>query len=602
MGKIRQLDTQTANMIAAGEVVERPMGVVKELVENAIDAGSTRIDIQLEEGGLSKLVISDNGCGMDSSDAQMAFQRHATSKIRSQNDLWSIHSLGFRGEALPSIAAVAKVTMSTSEGNEGTRIIIEYGKLKSAAAYPCNQGTEIVVEGLFYQTPARLKHMRSAAYETSLIQDVVSRFALSHPEIAFHLVSDGREIFRSSGQDNLLEVVFQVFGRTVAENAMEIDAEDYDYHLGGYIIKPVVSRASRSMMYIYLNGRMVRTYKLYKAVQEAYETYLPKGRYPLCVINVEMDPHLLDVNVHPSKWEVRLSKENQLEYLIRETVRNTLRSESIAKEHKNEETAPVYYEPLSFNTDELIPETKPAVEIEKEEEPAPAIVTSVSEEEREAILAEAKEDEALLKEMSTMVKEETPVYPKPVNTLPVLDVIGQYRNQYILCSSETGLVIIDPQNAMQRIRYEEIGRQLSETPVMVSCLIPKTVHVSQDIVLRTEEINEALRFLHIQFEPFGSDTLMVRELPAWLKEINEEEFLTDLIDDFKNDKIKSFDHQRIRLLAAKHRIRREGKLRMDEMTQIASQLSQCEDPYFTPEGKPVIVIYDDRELAKDFKK
>jgi len=217
MGRIKQLDTLTANMIAAGEVVERPMGVVKELVENAIDAGSTRIEVNITEGGIQRLSVIDNGCGMDAQDAQLCFGRHATSKIQSQNDLWSIHTLGFRGEALPSISSVSRMVLSTSDGKDATRVVVAYGNVESVTPYPCNQGTEVSVEGLFYQTPARLKHMRSAAYEASLIQDVVSKFALSHPEIAFILRSDDRESFRTSGQGNLLEVIYQVFGRMAAE-------------------------------------------------------------------------------------------------------------------------------------------------------------------------------------------------------------------------------------------------------------------------------------------------------------------------------------------------------------------------------------------------
>ena len=610
MGRIRQLDTKTANMIAAGEVVERPMGVVKELVENAIDAGATRIDVQLEEGGLTKLVVSDNGCGMDSADAEMAFQRHATSKIQNENDLWSIHTLGFRGEALPSIAAVAKVTLSTSEGNEGTRIIIEYGKLQSAASYPCNQGTEIAVEGLFYQTPARLKHMRSSAYETSLIQDVISRFALSHPEISFHLVSNGREIFRSSGQDNLLEVVFQVFGRTVAENAVEIDTGDFDYTLKGYVIKPVVSRASRSMMYIFLNGRMVRTYKLYKAVQEAYETYLPKGRYPLCVLSVEMDPHLLDVNVHPSKWEVRLSKENQLEYLIRDSVKQALQSEVLAKEHKAEPSEQVYYEPLSFDTEQLMPkkETAPVIEKKKEEVILPAEKREeITEDTYQAILKEAAEDERLLKEaMAETVQEDKPEYePEERKTLPVLEVIGQYHNRYIICAAENGLVLIDQQAAQQRIQYEEIRESLGREAVMIPCLIPLTVHTSADIVARCEEINERLESIHIHFEPFGSDTLIVHELPSWLHQDNSEEFLNDLIDDFKNDRndrSAKVDQKRILLLASKNRVSSAQSLSMAEMQKIVDGLNQVSEPYYAPSGRAILVIFDEKEIAKEFRR
>ncbi|MBR3349102.1 MAG: DNA mismatch repair endonuclease MutL, partial [Solobacterium sp.] len=468
MGRIQQLDSQTANMIAAGEVVERPMGVVKELVDNAIDASSTRIDIAIEEGGISKITIRDNGTGMDAQDAEMAFQRHATSKIRTQNDLWSIHTLGFRGEALPSIASVAKVTMITSDGNESTKITIEYGQVTSVSAYPCNQGTEITVEGLFYRTPARLKHMRSASYEASLIQDVITRFALSHPEISFHLVSDGRDSFRTSGQGDLLEVLFAAGGRAVAENAVKAEFEDFDYKVSGYIVKPLITRASRSMMYVFLNHRMVRTFKLYKAIQDGYEDFIVKGRYPVCVLNIEMDPRLLDVNVHPSKWEVRLSKEIQLEYLIRDNVRKILAGNSLAPKVETASARVEYYEPLSFDTDSLIreAETKKSSSSAKQNtvkeeilqpETSPEPVreeTSVKPAENtyEEILKEAKEDEQLLKSLQNEVRESTSSYePKPSRAFPHMDVIGQFHEKFILCAVKEGLAIIDQHAAQERV-------------------------------------------------------------------------------------------------------------------------------------------------------
>lgn len=288
MGIIRQLDDQIANMIAAGEVVERPMGIVKELVENAIDAGSKTIEIRVEEGGLQKITVKDDGCGMDQQDAVFAFERHATSKIHDQNDLWNIHTMGFRGEALPSIASVSKVTLTTSNGEEHTRVIMEYGNQTSVQPYPCDKGTEITIEGLFYRTPARLKHLKSGAYENSLIQDVVQRFAFAYPEIAFRFISNEHDAFRTTGNGNLLEVIYQAWGREATENAIPIHLEDYDYQVDGYIVKPNVTRASRNCMHVFLNKRMVRTYRLYKAIQDGYEDFIVKGRNPLVVLKVEM--------------------------------------------------------------------------------------------------------------------------------------------------------------------------------------------------------------------------------------------------------------------------------------------------------------------------
>jgi DNA mismatch repair protein MutL len=598
MGRIAHLDTQTANMIAAGEVVERPMGVVKELVENAIDAGATRIQITIEEGGLKKITVSDNGCGMDSADAEMCFERHATSKIHGQNELWAIHTLGFRGEALPSIAAVSKVTLSTGDGHESTRVIIGYGRKESVAPYPCNQGTEISVEGLFYQTPARLKHMRSGAYEASLIQDVISRFALSHPEIAFHFINDERDAFRTSGQGSLLEVLYAVYGKTAAENALPVDFSDYDYHVTGYLIKPMLSRASRNMMHIFLNGRMVRTYKLYQSIQNAYDDFLPKGRYPMCVLSIEMDPHLLDVNVHPSKWEVRISKETQLELLLKEEVYKALCANGQSPEKKKEEPKTEYYQPLSFDTDELT--------VKKEEVPAPEPKEFVMDPEvKEQIAQEAKEDNAVLTALQAKVEEKKTSYdPQESIPFPLLEVIGQYKDSYILALADRGLAVIDQKAAQARVEYEKLLKTLNQDPIMLDLTVPVTMHAGSELTDRLNEINEACSGMHLCFELFGRDTLMVRQIPAWLKDIDQAQFLQDLLDGFAQEKDLSLPEaqkKQVAMLASKNSVHVHQKLTDEEMKGILLQLSQCTNPWSDPYGHPTISIIEEEQLLKGLK-
>ena len=609
MGRIAQLDNQTANMIAAGEVVERPMGVVKELIENAIDAGSTRIQITVEEGGLSKITILDNGSGMDADDAQMCFERHATSKIHNENDLWSIHTLGFRGEALPSIASVAKVTLNTSDGKDATRVVIAYGQKESVSPYPCNQGTEITVEGLFYQTPARLKHMRSASYESSLIQDVISRFAMSHPEIAFHFINDGRDAFRTSGQGNLLEVLYAVYGKAAAENAIPVDFSDYDYQVKGYLIKPLISRASRSMMHIFLNGRMVRTYKLYQSVQDAYDDFLPKGRYPMCVLSITMDPHLLDVNVHPSKWEVRISKETQLELLIKEEVYKALCANETVVEKEAEAPKTEYYQPLSFDTDELIVKKKdePAAEAKEEESQEEQPVETpkqefvLDEQARKEIAKEAAEDNAMLAALQAKVEEKSSYNETKTTPLPLLEVIGQYKDSYILAGCMQGLAVIDQKAAQARVEYEKLQTTLNDHPVMMDLLVPVTIHASDDEMQRIEEINQAMQELHLSFEPFGKDTLMVRSVPSWMKDLAQEQFLNDLLDAFLQEKDLHFaktQRKQIALLASKNSVHVHQKLTMEEMKNILIQLAECQNPWNDPSGRPIVMIVEESQLLK----
>ncbi len=574
MGRIRQLDAQTANMIAAGEVVERPQGVVKELVENAIDAGATRITISVEEGGLSRIAVYDDGCGMDSEDAVLSLQRHATSKIHTQADLFDIHTLGFRGEALPSIAAVSKLTMNTSDGKESTQVKMAYGKVESVSACACNQGTEIIVEGLFYRTPARLKHMKSGAYENSLIQDVIVRFAMSHPEIAFTFISSGKEAFRTSGQGNLLEVIFQAWGREAAENAIPVEFEDYDYKVTGYIVKPLVTRSSRNFMHVFLNGRMVRTYRLYKAIQDGYEDFIVKGRNPMAVLQIGMDPQLLDVNVHPSKWEVRISKENQLEALIRDNIHDTLKNNILVPYTQVREVRTVY-EPMSFNTEEL--------------------------ERKESYVAQPAEKKPEKPVITPVIPEKKPEIP--AGRFPYMHVIGQLHGKYILCSCDEGLAVLDQHACQERVHFEEISAVLNTEPAMTELLLPITILAGNDLVQRLDELNDACQDLHLVFESFGHDTLILRQIPVWMKEVNEEAFLQDVLENFRNDtenRYRRMEKKKIATMACHHSIRFNRRLTEEEMQEVVNQLSRCENPYHCPHGRPTFIILSEKELEKEF--
>ncbi|MDE6476102.1 MAG: DNA mismatch repair endonuclease MutL [Erysipelotrichaceae bacterium] len=348
MGAIRRLDEHLTNMIAAGEVVERPMGIVKELVENCIDAKATKIEINISSGGIDCIQIIDDGIGMDAEDAALAFERHATSKLKEVNDLWSINTMGFRGEALPSIASVSHVTMVTNNGKESNEVEIYYGKLEGVKPKAGAKGTNIQIKNLFQKTPARFKHLKSPQYEFSLISDVVQKFALSHPEIAFYLSHDGKEIFKTKGTNNLLEVLMQIYGRDAAKHAIEIATSDYDYKISGYAMQPSMNRATKYYMFLYINNRMIRNYRLQKAILDAYSSYMPKDRYPIIILNIEMDAQLVDVNVHPSKWEIRLSKEKQLEKLIYTSLENALKKGLQVSEIKKKEKEKVEMETLDF--------------------------------------------------------------------------------------------------------------------------------------------------------------------------------------------------------------------------------------------------------------
>ena len=595
MGKIHQLDTQTANMIAAGEVVERPMGVVKELVENAIDAGSTRITVSVIDGGMTKITVRDNGIGMDSEDALNAFKRHATSKIKGQNDLFDIHTLGFRGEALPSIASVSKVTLTTSDGNDSTRVQIEYGEIKNAGNYPCDEGTEISVEGLFYRTPARLKHLKSGSYENTLIQDVIVKFAFSYPAIAFTFISNDRISFQTTGKGNLLEVIYQAWGREAGENAIAVDFSDYDYHVTGYIVKPSLTRVSRNCMHVFLNGRMVRTFRLYKSILDGYEDFIVKGRNPLVVLNIEMDPQLLDVNVHPSKWEVRISKENQLEYLIKDNIREALKSTILAPVAEVKAAVQkVAVEPIFFDTNSAL--VTPFV-AKKEVTVTPVVETkpieTIKEENIKPVIQEEIKEEKIIEEKEIQHEK-----------LPEMTVIGQLHEKFILCSTEKGLAILDQHACQERVHYEELLQKLEETtPVMMELLVPISILAGNDLVERVDEINASISDMHFQFEPFGRDTFIVRSVPMWMKEVEEERFLQDVIDNFKNDRDSKYarmEKKKIATMACHSSIRFNRALSLDEMKEVVKQLYKCQNPYHCPHGRPTFIILDEKELTKEF--
>ena len=595
MGKIHQLDTQTANMIAAGEVVERPMGVVKELVENAIDAGSTRITVSVIDGGMTKITVRDNGIGMDSEDALNAFKRHATSKIKGQNDLFDIHTLGFRGEALPSIASVSKVTLTTSDGNDSTRVQIEYGEIKNAGNYPCDEGTEISVEGLFYRTPARLKHLKSGSYENTLIQDVIVKFAFSYPSIAFTFISNDRISFQTTGKGNLLEVIYQAWGREAGENAIAVDFSDYDYHVKGYIVKPSLTRVSRNCMHVFLNGRMVRTFRLYKSILDGYEDFIVKGRNPLVVLNIEMDPQLLDVNVHPSKWEVRISKENQLEYLIKDNIREALKSTILAPVAEVKAAVQkVSVEPIFFDTNSAL--VTPFV-AKKEVTVTPVVETkpieTIQEENIKPVIQEEIKEEKIIEEKEIQHEK-----------LPEMTVIGQLHEKFILCSTEKGLAILDQHACQERVHYEELLQKLDETtPVMMELLVPISILAGNDLVERVDEINASISDMHFQFEPFGRDTFIVRSVPMWMKEVEEERFLQDVIDNFKNDRDSKYarmEKKKIATMACHSSIRFNRTLSLDEMKEVVKQLYKCQNPYHCPHGRPTFIILDEKELTKEF--
>jgi len=632
MARIHQLDEHLSNMIAAGEVVERPSGIVKELVENSIDAKAKHIEIQILQGGIDCITIIDDGCGMDAQDATLAFERHATSKIQAVDDLWKISTMGFRGEALPSIASVSQVTLRTNDGIDSSEVIIHYGTLKSARPCGTPKGTMLEVRNLFQKTPARFKHLKSPQYEFSLISDVVQKFAISHPNIGFELSHDGRSVFKTKGNGNLREVLMQIYGRDGAKTAIELHGQDLDYTIRGYALQPQFQRATKYYVLLYINGRMIRNYHLQKAVMDAYAPYMPKDRYPIAVINMEMDAQLVDVNVHPSKWEIRLSKEKQLEKLLYQTIKAALmqdmevpniqarkenkkekieiqelqftypRDQEVKKLHTEVNDSFVHYngkpkqtitEESKVQVDKVEPQEAP-VEAEKQEsvDKKQELSESQSSDTQAPIKDQVIEEVSTTKQAETLFKDIVPIQEvvmkaeqepasESINpSLPQLHVIGQFHNSYILAEGEKGLYIIDQHAAQERYHYEMIQKQiLSGVKDTQPLLIPITVETTISAVSRIDDLNALLEQVGIHFEVFGNTTLLCRELPIWLKDTKEEAFLQDMIDLWQKDDEISLDKLRkhtIATMACHSSIRFHRSLTMEEMKQVILDLGKCD--------------------------
>lgn len=587
MAKIQRLDAHLTNMIAAGEVVERPMGIVKECIENSIDAHATQIEVHILEGGLSKITIVDNGDGMDADDTKLAFERHATSKIKKDQDLFNIQTLGFRGEAIPSIASVSEVDLQTNNGQESTKISVHYGNQVAFQPYPTSKGTQIDISNLFQRTPARFKHLKTTQYEFSLISDVVQKFSLAYPTISFILTHNSSEVYRTKGNGNLQEVIMQIYGREIAKSAISVDAKDDDYNLSGYIVQPSFNRATKYYIYIFMNNRMIRSMRLSKAVMDAYSAYMPHDRYPIVVLNIQMDPQLIDVNVHPSKWEVRLAKEKQCEQLIFNTItkalQNALQIQSVQKVEKVVIEAPTF----DFKEKEVV---QLHHEIDQIKETTP--IFQVQEE---------------VEHYQTIEKTELPIIteePKAVNpSFPELTVIGQFHNCYILAQAENGLYIIDQHAAQERYHYEQVSQNIFRECTKQTLLVPLIIQVTPAVVVQLKDINEHLATMHIQLELFGEKSLLLREVPLWLKQAQAQSFIEDMLDLFiQNQEVDALKLRKSALasIACHSSIRFNRSLSMLEMKQVIEDLKKCEQPFHCPHGRPTLICISDSQLEKDF--
>lgn len=557
MGKIHKLDDQLSNKIAAGEVVERPASVVKELVENAIDANSTIIEIELEEAGLMKIRVIDNGDGMEEDDCLIAFERHATSKIKDEHDLFRIRTLGFRGEALPSIASVSEVEMKTGTGDgPGTRVVFKGGRLVKRERTASRKGTDITVSNLFFNTPARLKYMKTIHTELGHITDVINRLAMAHPDVSFRLRHHGKQLLYTSGNGDVRHVLAAIYGMDVAKKMIPIQAESLDFTVQGFISLPEVTRASRNYMSTIVNGRYVRNVSLMKAIEAGYHTFLPIGRYPIVLLSVTMDPILVDVNVHPAKLEVRFSKEAELNELVTQAVRQALQARTLIPEMtaKPKETPKLKAEQTTWTFEHVVKEpiVSPLIHVEEPKQPSQA------EEQKEELpplppQAEATKNSADEERVETSEKTESAEREQArVNDrLPPLYPIGQMHGTYILAQNERGLYIIDQHAAQERIKYEYFREKVGEvTNEVQELLVPLTFHYPADEYVLIDAHREELAKCGVFLEPFGHNTFIVRSHPSWFPKGEEAEIIEEMIQQVIE--MKKVDIKQLREIGRAH--------------------------------------------------
>ena len=588
MNKIKVMDDSLANKIAAGEVVEKCVSVVKELVENSVDAGATEIKIEIKESGTRLIKVIDNGIGMNKEDAILAFQRHATSKLYDEVGLFRISSLGFRGEALPSIAAVSKVALKTSTGDVGTKIIINGGEVISCENSDARRGTEISIENLFFNTPARLKYLNSLYTELANICEYINKMALSYPDIKFTLISDDKVLLNTDGTGNILKVIKEIYGLEVTKKMKKISVYNDDYDVDGFVSMPEVTRSSRSHMITLVNQRVIRNVELNRCINEAYHTYKPETRYPIVVLNINCDPSLVDVNVHPSKMDIKFSNFDELKELLRKGIKDTL--DSVL----------------------LIPK------IEKKEvivEEKPIIKEQVLNLERENIIEDNTIDYTLFDEPILEVNEDIASYDNETDSLkeekkvvmPEMYPVGLAKGTYIICHNELGMYLIDQHAAKERINYEMYIKEFANPKVnTIKMLIPLTLEFPTNEFIIIKENIDILKNMKFEIEENGINTFVVKSHPTWLKEGIEEasikKILEIIIEQEKNFSIEKFNEKAAITLSCKMAIKANQNISFEEMEKLIDDLRKCDNPYTCPHGRPTVIFYSNYELEKLFKR
>ena len=585
------MDELLANKIAAGEVVERCVSIVKELVENSIDAESSEISIYLKEAGLREIKIIDDGIGMDSNDAILAFQRHATSKLYKVDDLFNINSLGFRGEALPSIASVSEIVLKTCQDKEGNLIHIKGGKILENTKCEARKGTSITVSSLFYNTPARLKHLSSYYAELAHITDYINKMALSYPNVKFKLINDEKELLVTDGSGNLLKVIKAIYGINIAKKMLKVSSSNDDYEVEGYISMPEVNRASRNYMSTIVNGRVVKNASLNKTINEAYSSFKEDSRYPIVVLVIKTDPSLIDVNIHPSKLDIKFGNFDDLKNLIYNMIKDEIKKKLLIPKieiNYEEDNSNNNYDNLSLNL------------------------------ERNNIISDSDYDEEYKARLTNLVNfnydsdgELENNYVEEVKNgkdkLPELYPVGLVHGTYIVCENELGMYLIDQHAAQERINYEKYSYYLSHPKdATISMIVPIVIELPQDEFLIIKKNIDIIRNLNIDIEEFGAMSYRISSHPTWFPRNNPDKVMRHIfeqvIKEEKNFELAKFHDHLAATMACKASVKGNTRISIQDMESIINQLRECENPFNCPHGRPTIIEFTIYELEKMFKR
>lgn len=588
MGNIKLMSESLSNKIAAGEVVERPLSVVKELVENSIDAGSSKIYITLKNSGIDYISVVDDGTGMDGEDAMLCFSRHASSKLTSDEMLFKIATLGFRGEALSSIAAVSNVVLETCNGEESTYLEIEAGEVLKCSPTIFRKGTGITVTKLFYNTPARLKYIKNLYSESAKILEYVSRCALANPNIVFKLMNDGKSIIETNGSGDYLKTIRDIYSVEVVKHLTEINIKATDMTIKLFAANPVFQRSNKNYMSVFVNKRVVNSPAIVKVIIEAYKDYMPRNRFPFCIVDIEIEPELIDVNIHPNKYEIKFSKDEQILRLIVDNLKKFLGDE----DHAIEYVADIddKYENINFD---LTRDEKAHAESldlfikefdEKEEYVAQEVVSEVK-----------KETLIPVQETRRISREKT--YYEP---------IGQFDGTYILAQTVGELILVDQHAAVERINYEKNKAIFERTDhTSVDLIVPLVISKSlEEFHIIKNNLNRLLD-VGVELYEFGENDFVIRRLPSWIEQGNEEAIVDLVLEKvIHNEPISLVEikDEVIELMSCKESLKANTRISIEEMEYILDNLMKCENPYHCPHGRPIIVSLSLKEIERLFKR